>query len=169
MTLPFRRVARPAPGPAATVPAVFACRSPLTLPGRLLLLAAVLAALAFAVFRLDSARRDDPLVLALALFPTLALVVVFGTLLLQNRVEVRPEGLAVTAMGWKRRIRWQEVGHVWARRGEVQLELAPRLFPPALLRPGARHLYFRPRRPGQFLAAVARAHPRGSAAITFLN
>ncbi len=172
MTLPFRRAAAPAPAQAATGDrgaSVFPCRSPLTLPGRLLLVAVVLGMAAFAVFRLDSPRRDDPLALVAALFPTAMLALVFGTLLLQNRVEVRPEGLAVTVMGWKRRLRWQDVARVWARRDEVQVELHTRIFPPAVLRPGARHLHFRPRRSGRFLAAVARAHPAGRAVITLLD
>ncbi len=147
----------------------FPLRSPMRLWGRLLLLACVAAVAALAISRLEPGRRDEPLQVALALFPTAALVLVFGTLLVRNQVEVRRDGLAVTVMGWRRRIRWQDVDRIWAGFGEVQVDLRPTLSPLGLLRPGRRHLHFRPRRSEPFLGAVARMQPRGDAIITRLG
>lgn len=167
---PPQRSRRQLPGGAAAAAPGrrFALRSPLRLWGYLLLAACVSALVALAVSRLAPEDRGDPSHLALAVFPTAVFVLVFGTLIPRNEAEVRPEGLAITILGWKRRVRWSDVARVWTGWGEVEIELRPRRNPIARLRPGRRHLHFRPRRLEAFLEAVAAAHPAGWQAIVRL-
>lgn len=143
-----------------------ALRSPLRPWGYLLLTACVAALVALAISRLAPADRDDPLHLALAIFPTAVLVLVFGTLVPRNDVEISQQGLAITVMGWKRRVRWRDVARIWAGYGEIEIELRRRRNPIALLRPGRRHLHIRPRNLEGFLDAVATLHPEGAGVIT---